>query len=258
MLPLEDALLELARRAHEQPARLTTTDLDPLRKLVGDDALDFAMVLGGFHHINRIADLLHVDSEALPESLRRFDFMRRLGVRMGARMMGRMDLANRAYDDDYESAVSQIVPLLAPQIHRTASELLSAVRVRPKIVEALRMALEDRLRRSTVSAPVRARVARVCAEALPSTAEEASGFHPRPSDPVDAFAFVGTRYPARTTEEMIQALRDVGYDDEGILDLAIAIADANLIERLQRLLGLDASLFAFCEVEFSEEAVGAA
>ena len=42
---------------------------------------------------------------------------------------------------------------------------------------------------------------------------------------------------------MIDALREDGYDDLGILDLAIAVADANMWARIYRLAGLKAELF---------------
>ena len=44
-------------------------------------------------------------------------------------------------------------------------------------------------------------------------------------------------------KEMIDRLRQKGYDDTGILDLAIAVADANMWTRIYRLFGLDAGLF---------------
>ncbi len=237
-------LLELARRSHEAPASLDAQALDPLRAEVGEDAIDFAMVLVGFHHINRVADLLHVDPEAVPDALRRFDLVRRIGVRMGARLMGRMDLANRAYESSFQDEVARITPLLPAAERAGARQALAPFRSRPKVIEALRMALEERLDRSTLEPAVLSRVAEVCAQALPRDLSEATGFHPRPEDPVDAFAFVGTRYPARTTEAMIAALRRAGYDDEAILDLAIAVADANLWGRLARLFDLPAGLFA--------------
>ena len=42
---------------------------------------------------------------------------------------------------------------------------------------------------------------------------------------------------------MIGRLRQKGYDDLGILDLAIAVADANLWARIYRLEGLKPELF---------------
>jgi alkylhydroperoxidase family enzyme len=69
-------------------------------------------------------------------------------------------------------------------------------------------------------------------------------FHARPADPVEAFAFVGTRYAQRATDAMVDALRGAGFDDLGILDLAIAVADANQWARMRRLLGLPADLLA--------------
>jgi hypothetical protein len=44
-------------------------------------------------------------------------------------------------------------------------------------------------------------------------------------------------------KEMIDRLRQKGYDDTGILDLAIAVADANMWTRIYRLFGLDAGLY---------------
>lgn len=228
---------------------MSPADLVALEKLVGDDAIDFVMVLGGFHHINRVADLLHVDAEALPEGLRRFDFMRRLGVRMGARIMGRMDLENRAYEHSFEEVVARITPLLPPKLRPAAADLFAGLSERPKVVEAICMALEERLLRSTLAPAVRARVAAACRDALPRGADEATGFHPRPADPLDAFAFVGTRYPARVTAEMVAALRGEGFDDVAILDLAIAVADANLWQRLYRLLDLDPAIFEVYEAD---------
>jgi alkylhydroperoxidase family enzyme len=53
---------------------------------------------------------------------------------------------------------------------------------------------------------------------------------------------VGTRYAHRTTKEMIDMLHQQGYDDLDILDLAIAVADANMWARIYRLFGLNANL----------------
>ncbi len=53
---------------------------------------------------------------------------------------------------------------------------------------------------------------------------------------------MGTRFAYRTTKEMIDMLRQQGYDDLGILDLAIAVADANMWTRIYRLFGLNANL----------------
>ena len=106
----------------------------------------------------------------------------------------------------------------------------------------LRLALEEQVDRSTVDPRTLGRVQRTVEAALPRTRADAEGFHARPSDPVEAFAFVGTRYAPRTTPAMIDALRRAGWDDLGILDLAIAVADANQWARQHRLLGLPAWL----------------
>jgi len=81
------------------------------------------------------------------------------------------------------------------------------------------------------------RVTRVVAGALPASDNEATGFHPRPADPMDALAFVGTRYAVRTTDAMVDAVRArYGYGDAELTDLFYAIAMRNGLERMHRLL----------------------
>ena len=87
----------MIRKNFEQPARLVPSDLDPVREIVGYGALDYTLVIVLFHFIDRIADLLHVAPEALPESLRRFEFLRRLTVRIASLIMSKMDLQNRKF-----------------------------------------------------------------------------------------------------------------------------------------------------------------
>jgi hypothetical protein len=73
--------------------------------------------------------------------------------------------------------------------------------------------------------------------ALPADEAEATGFHPRPADPLDALAFVGTRYASRTTDRMVEAVREkYACDDAELTDLFYAIAMRNALERLTRLL----------------------
>ena len=240
--PLERALVDLVRAAHAAPANLTPRDLTPVRAAAGDGALDYVLVLGSFHFINRIADLLGVDPEAVPEALRRFEVVRRIGVRVAATLLARMDLANRAYTPSYDAALARAAPLVQRALGRPVGDTLVAFRARPKMVEMLALALEERDERSTLDRTTLARVHRTVEAALPRSLADSTGFHARPQDPVEAFAFVGTRYPARTTPTMIDALRRTGFDDLGILDLAIAVADANNWARMHRLLDLPPEL----------------
>jgi len=242
-------LIELARKSVDAPATLGPDDLSTLRGLVGDGATDYTIVLGAFEYINRIADLLHVDSEALPESLRRFEFLRRVSVRVAGRMFGKMDLTNRAFEDTFEQARDKFAVAYREATGREVGDRLDPLRTRPQAVEILRLAVEERFERSTVDIDTLAAIHRGVEEALPARAEEATGFHPRPADPLGAFVFVGTRYAARTTPEMIDALREVGYDDLGILDLAHAVAEANQWARMRRLLDLDPAFFSLAEIE---------
>ena len=237
--PLERALIELVRRAHDAPALLTPADLDPVRAVAGDDALDYLLVLCAFHFITRIADLLAVPPEVLPPALRRVEVVRRFGVWMTSLLLRRMDLANRPDRASFDDARSRVEALLGHPVGQS----LEPLRIRPKVVESIALALEERDRASSLDRATLARVQCTVEAALPRSAEDANGFQARPADPVDGFAFVGTRYAQRTTSEAIATLRRAGYDDLGILDLAIAVADANQWARMFRLGGLPPSLF---------------
>lgn len=236
--------MELARKSCHEPATLGADDLEPLRVLVGDGALDYTLVVGSFHFINRIADLLDVDPELVPRSMRRFEWLRRLGVRMAGKLMSRMDLANRAYPLSYQQALDELAPVYERAAGRPPGELFAPAATRPWFLEMMRLALEERLDRSTLDDATVATIERTVESALPTCRDDATGLHARPSDPVEAFAFVGTRYAQRTTADMIGRLRDAGYDDVGILDLAIAVADANQWARVRRLIGLQADPYA--------------
>lgn len=241
--PFEHAIVELTRKATSAPKLLCPSDLDALRALKGDGAVDYVLVLGAFHFINRIADLLEVPPEGLPASLRRIEFLRRVFVRVAARLFRSMDLENRRFGRSFDEVFADVAA--AQERAGTDGDLgtLGVFRSRPHGLEVLRWALEERTDRSTLGADVLTRVHATVEEALPAGPDDAFGFHPRPSDPIDAFAFVGTRYAARTTQEMVDALRVAGMSDVEVMDLAIAIADANQWARMSRLLGLDPALY---------------
>jgi alkylhydroperoxidase family enzyme len=233
----------LVKKTFVEPALLTVSDLEPLREIVGDEALDYTLVVGNFHFINRMADLLDVPVEVLPKPLRRFEVLRRFSVRLASLLMARMDLANRTYTVSYKEALENIRPLLEHSLGSALDIELQPLKPRPKMIEALQLALEERDVRSSLDRETLAKIHRVVEEGLPANIIEAEGFHDRPKDPVKCFAFVGTRYAYRTTTDMIEALRKEGYDDISILDLAIAVAEANQWARLCRLLNLNPKLY---------------
>lgn len=238
--PLERALIPLVCRAHDAPALLSPADLAPLRAAAGDDALDYLLVVAAFHFYNRIADLLGVAPEVLPRALRGVEPLRRLSLRVATLVLRRMDLASRPYPTTFEEACAR----LEAAGSTPAGAALESLRARPQVVEWLALGVEERAHHGTLDRATLARVHHAVEAALPRDAEEAGGLSARPVDPVEAFAFVGTRYAHRTTAAQIAALRRAGYDDLGILDLAIAVADANQWARLHRLAGLPADLLA--------------
>jgi hypothetical protein len=158
-------------------------------------------------------------------------------------MMGRMDLANRDYRISYDEVLSNMAPFMEASLREGLEEMLAPMKPRSKLMENLQLAIEERDRRSSLDRETVAKVHRTVEAALPLSKEEAEGFHARPEDPVEAFAFVGTRYAYRATRAVIDALRREGFDDLNLLDLAIAVADANQWGRMYRLLGLGRELF---------------
>lgn len=241
---LERELVTLVRRCFESPTTLLPDDLLGLRALVGKDAPSYVLVLGAFHYVNRIADLLHVDSEMLPEPLIRFSSLRRAGVFFASKLFSRMDLRNRKYAYSFEEACQKIGPHYLAATGRKPDADLESLRHTPWLVEVLQRSLEERENRSLLTYDDFVRVYEGVEAALPEGSEEAEGFHARPAGAVGAFVFVGTRYAARTTRGMVAALRDEGYSDLKILDLAHAVAEANQWARVHRLLGLPRDILA--------------
>jgi len=241
--PLERELIVLIRKNFDCPARLLPSDLDPIREIVGDGALDYTLVIGLFHFIDRIADLLHVAPETLPKSLRRFECLRRLTVRIASLIMSKMDLQNRKFNTSYEETVENITPLFEQAMGRKPGDVFAPVKSRPGLIEVFRFILEERVIHTSLKRETLSDIHRTVEDALPADIEDVQGFHERPENPVEAFAFAGTRYAYRTTKDMINDLRGMNYDDVGILDLAIAVAGANFWARTHRLLNLKPELF---------------
>ena len=181
--------------------------------------------------------------EALPESLRRFNFLRRMTVRVASLIMSRMDLRNRKFNSSYEKTVENITPLFERAMGRKPGDAFTSIKSRPKLIEVFRFILEERVIHTSLDRETLANIHRTVEDALPADIEDVEGFHERPENPVEAFAFVGTRYAYRTTKDMIDDLRRMNYDDVGILDLAIAVAGTNYWARTHRLLSFEPELF---------------
>ena len=238
---LERELIVLVRKTWEQPARLSPSDLEPLREIAGDDALDYALVIGTFHFINRIADLLDVSLEAMPKPLRRFEFLRRMNVSIAGRLLAKMDMRNRSYPFTFNENLETLSALLeahgSPYDHG-----LESLKARPKLLEVTQQLLEEKTLRCSLDQDVLIKINQAVETVLPATIDQARGFQQAPQDAIERLAFVGTRFAYRTTKAMIDMLHQQGYDDLGILDLAIAVADANMWTRIYRLFGLNANL----------------
>lgn len=224
------ALVALARKTVFAPARLVPDDLAPVVAAYGQrGALEIVSYVASFHFVNRIADLVGIRSD-LPLVQPRWAWLRHLGVRLQGWAMGRfLDLANRDAGVDAEAALAEAEAVLGP-FPPGYRELVKAPNV-----AAFLTTVADVVRR--LPPDLVARVTPIVAAALPEAEDEATGFHARPSDPLGALAFVGTRYPARTTGEMVDAVRARhGFGDPELTDLFYAISMRNAFERMDRLL----------------------
>jgi hypothetical protein len=223
-------LYDLAQKALLEPALLEPGDLAGAVGVYGRrGAFELMAILGTFHFINRIADLVGIQSD-LPMVQPRWTWLRRLGVRAQGWAMGRfLDMSHQTSDIDAVACLEEAQQVLGP-LPAGYAQLAEA----PPVAAFL----------TTVSTVVRRidpavfdAVTPAVAAALPRGEEEATGFHERPSDPVEALAFVGTRYPVRTTDAMVDAVRQkTGYGDPEILDLFYAISMRNALERMNRLM----------------------
>jgi hypothetical protein len=228
--PGERAVYDLVQKALIAPARLEPGDLAEVTACYGHTgALEILSMLASFHFINRIADMVGIQSD-LPLVQPRWSSLRHLGVRLQGWVMGRLlDLSNREIEVDVDAALDETQEVLGPL---------------PPGYRDLRKAPNVAAFLTTIAAVVRqidpellTRVTPVVAEALPSGEAEAFGFHARPADPIDALAFVATRYAVRTTDSMIGAIREkYGLGDPELTDLFYAISMRNAFERMDRLL----------------------
>ncbi|MBW1684299.1 MAG: hypothetical protein JRS35_04480 [Deltaproteobacteria bacterium] len=223
-------LYDLAQKALLAPALLEPGDLAEAVTVYGRrGALELMAILGSFHFINRIADLVGIQSD-LPMVQPRWTWLRRLGVRAQGWAMGRfLDMSHQASDIDavacLEEAQQVLGPLPAGYAQLTEAPPVAAfLTTVSAVVERIDPAIFDA-------------VTPAVAATLPHDEDGATGFHERPSDPIEALAFVGTRYPVRTTDAMLDAVRQkTGYGDPEILDLFYSISMRNALERMNRLM----------------------
>ncbi len=235
-------MLKLIRKSYEQPALLIPFDLDPIKDLVGEGYLDYVHIIESFHYINRIAGLLNVSPEILPRALRRFDILKESTIHLSSHYLAKGNLANREYGKSYDEAINDVEPIFKRATGKEPYDELSPLRTSPKLVEVIQMHLEERDTRSCLDRDTRARIQNTVEEALHTSAEKHEVRHKFQRNPIENFAYIGTRFAYRTTRDMIDALKREGYDDIGILDLATAVADSNKWARTYRLLNLDPNL----------------
>ena len=225
------AMEPLAKKSVRAPAALEPRDLQPLLDRFGvAGTMELVIMLASFHFINRIADLVDVQSE-LPIVQRRWRWLRGAGVRLQGRMMRRLiDLENRPADVDAAALLADLATIrgevLAPGY--------DALRHAPSAIASLHATTRPL---PTMDAETTRRVTETVGTALPANESESTGFHARPTDPLDALAFVGTRYVVRVTDEMVDAVRTrYGWSDAELTDLFFLISYRNAAERLDRLL----------------------
>jgi len=227
----ERALETLVRKSVQAPATLIPDDLRPVLEAFGTvGTLELVIVLGAFHFINRVADLVDIPSD-VPLIQRRWRRLRTLGVRLQALGMRlAVDLRSRPVDVDAAALLAGIEAVRGAPLPAGYASLRHAPNAAASLHAMMRVV-------PSLDPAMLAHVTRVVAEALPANQAEATGFHPRPPDPLDALAFVGTRYVVRVTDDMVDAVRRrYAMSDPELTDLFYAIAVRNTTERLDRLL----------------------
>ena len=225
----ELAIAELVHKSVITPALLEPRHLAKVSRTFGvGGAVEIVGVLAAFHLISRVADLIGLRSD-LTWVQRHWAWARRLGLRSrGWKLRRSLDLENRKLDIDAAAALLEAHGALGPlpdgyeallDVPSAAGFLLSMGRIAKQL-----------------DPDMLARVTQGVAAALPTDVDEVTGFHERPSDPLDELVFVGTRYAARSTDAMVTAVREkYGYGDAELTDLFYAIGMRNAIERMHRL-----------------------
>jgi hypothetical protein len=163
-------------------------------------------------------------------------------IRAAGLVLRTIGMEGQNYPRSYEQTLENIRPLFEQAVGRPPGDDLEVLSPRPQLVEAVQLILDEQLKRSSLPRSTLIRVHRIVEEQLLSGNEalDATRAH---DDPIDAYAATGTRYPHRTTAATVDALRETGFDDLTILDLAVAIADANMWARFHRLLGLSPEIY---------------
>jgi hypothetical protein len=226
----ERAIAELVRKTVFAPARLQPSDLDDVAREYGaTGAVDIVGYLHSFHYINRIADLVGIRSD-LPLIQERWPWLRRLGVRLQAKMMRTMlDLSHREVQIDVDAVLARLTAVMGPLPKGFASLHLA-----PNVAGLIGSICEIA---SKVDANLLVRIGESVRTYLPTSEGEVHGIHERPKDPLEALVFVGTRYAARTTDDLAARVRAAhGYGDREMLDLFYARAVHTGLERMRRLL----------------------
>jgi hypothetical protein len=189
--------------------------------------------------------MLGVPPETTLFKLRRFEYIRRTTVHLMSFFLARMKVKNIDYEATYDEVLFRITPAYKSVTGRKPHNELRFLRNRPNLIEIIQVLIENRLSRTDLPLGTLIKVQRTVEDALPISPEDITGSFSHLADPVEDFAFVGTRFAYRTTKKMIIALWDEGYDDAGILDLAMMVAEANYWARAYRLFGLDPSLLYY-------------
>lgn len=230
----ERAIVALARKTVIAPALLEPADTEALIAAYGERAgLELATFAAAFHGPNKLADLVGIEREQ-PLVQRRIGWVRRLGVRLQGWAIGKvLDLSNQEARVDIGVALADYRAVgfnLPPRLEHAA-------RLGPNIAGLLG-AIGAAF--ATIDPQLIDRVGRAVAGSLARDEDEARGLHRRPDDPLDALVFVGTRYAARTTDALVDAVRRAeGMDDATLTDVFFSIAILNGLERLVRLMGGD-------------------
>ena len=230
MTARERAIEALVQKSCVSPALLEPADLAPLIELLElGGALEIVSMLGSFHYITRMTDLVGI--QAWLDPLRkRPRWILALARRLQATLARwGMDFSNQVVEIDVAAELSEIERLRGEPLPAGYEAMFEA-----PVLAAYTRAMMSGL--PTLDPDMLDQVTRTVAACLPSHEAEATDELPLPLEPLDALAFVGTHFAHRTTTDLDAVRRRYAWSDAELSDVFYAIATRNTLERFDRLL----------------------
>lgn len=230
MSPRERVLVGLVRKSCHSPALLEPADLEPLIDVLGlSGALEIVAIIGSFHYITRLTDLVGLRAW-LQTTRERVRWIRIVGHSLHTALARwGMDFTRQEVEIDAEAELAEIERLrgrASPVGYRLMLEAPSLAAYTRAMVNGL----------ETLDRDLLGQIERVVGESLPAGREELGSVSP-PEDPLDELVFTGTRRAYLVTASLVDRVRHArGWSDTELTDAFYAISTLCTLEVFDRLL----------------------